>query len=158
MVSKDPFALNWALYVFRCVFMLSSEPFFPQRFPLNHLSSFWGTLYHCPDVALLDLRMAEMGGMDVIKVIQAQVPTAQIIGLTTYDHDEDIYWSLQAGAKAYPLTDTSREELLTCIRNVHAGQTHVPSAIAAKLANRRNGSALTARKRSSSPSNAALCD
>lgn len=103
-------------------------------------------LLHRPDVALLDLRMAEMDGVDAIAAIRAQVPTARIIVLTTYDHDEDIYRSLQVGAKAYLLKDTPREELLACIRTVHAGQTHVPSAIAAKLANRRNDSALTARE------------
>jgi two-component system NarL family response regulator len=103
-------------------------------------------LLHRPDVALLDLRMAEMDGVDAIAAIRKQVPTARIIVLTTYDHDEDIYRSLQAGARAYLLKDAPREELLACIRTVHAGQTYLPSAIAAKLAHRRNDSALTARE------------
>ncbi len=103
-------------------------------------------LLHRPDIALLDLRMAEMDGVDAIAAIRAQVPTARIIVLTTYDHDENIYRGLQAGAKAYLLKDVPREELLACIRTVHAGQTYIPSAIAAKLANRRNDSALTARE------------
>jgi two-component system, NarL family, response regulator len=52
-----------------------------------------------PDVTLLDLRMPELDGVDVIKEIRATDKTARIIVLTTFDGDEDIYRAIQAGAK-----------------------------------------------------------
>src|SRR3989337_2956664 len=83
-------------------------------------------LLHHPDVALLDLRMPEMDGVEALVAICEQVRTARIIVLTTYADNEDIDRSFQAGAKAYLLKDTPREELLECIRAVHAGQTYFP--------------------------------
>jgi two-component system NarL family response regulator len=56
--------------------------------------------------------------------------------LTTYDGDEDIYRALHAGAKGYLLKDAPRDELLDTSRAVHAGQTRIPPAVAAKLAER----------------------
>ena len=78
---------------------------------------------HQPDVVLMDLRMPEMDGVEVILTIREQTPEARVIVLTTYDTDEDIYRALRAGAKAYLLKDTPREELLDTIRAVSAGRT-----------------------------------
>lgn len=93
-----------------------------------------------PDVILMDLRMPEMGGVEAITHIRAARPEARIIVLTTYDGDEDIYRALQAGAEAYLLKDTPRDELLEAIRAVHAGQKRIPSEVAAKLAVSRRAS------------------
>jgi two-component system NarL family response regulator len=99
-----------------------------------------------PDVVLMDLRMPEMDGVEAILTIREQTPEARVIVLTTYDTDEDIYRALRAGAKAYLLKDTPREELLDTIRAVAAGHTRVPSDVAAKLAERVSSEALTARE------------
>jgi two-component system NarL family response regulator len=101
---------------------------------------------HQPDVVLMDLRMPEMDGVEAILTIREQTPEARVIVLTTYDTDEDIYRALRAGAKAYLLKDTPREELLDTIRAVSAGYTRVPSDVAAKLAERISSEALTARE------------
>jgi len=101
---------------------------------------------HQPDVTLMDLRMPEMGGVAAIVAIREQFPQARIIVLTTYDGDEDIYRGLQAGAMAYLLKDTSREELLETIRAVHAGQRRIPPEVASKLAERIMGPSLTERE------------
>ena len=103
-------------------------------------------LQHRPDVALLDLRMPVMDGVDAIIAIRQQHPEARIVILTTYDDDEDIFRGLRAGAKAYLLKDVLRDELLTCLRAVHGGKTIIPPAIAAKLAGRMSTFALTARE------------
>ena len=71
---------------------------------------------------------------------------AHIIVLTTFDGDEDIYRAIKAGAKAYLLKDTAREALMDCIRRVHGGETCIPPALAAKLAERISGEALSARE------------
>jgi two-component system NarL family response regulator len=91
-------------------------------------------LLHRPDVALIDLRMPEMDGVDAIMAIREKAPSARAIVLTTYDDGEDIQRALRAGAKAYLLKDAPREELLACIHAVHEGRTLIPPAIAAKLA------------------------
>ena len=101
---------------------------------------------HQPDVVLMDLRMPEMDGVEAIVTIRAQTPEARVIVLTTYDTDEDIYRALRAGAKAYLLKDTPREELLDTIRAVSAGRTRVPSDVAAKLVERVSSETLTARE------------
>ena len=66
--------------------------------------------------------------------------------LTTYDGDEDIYRALQAGARAYLLKGMTTEELITAIRAVHAGKSHIPPAIAEKLARRMGAEDLTPRE------------
>lgn len=102
---------------------------------------------HKPDVTLMDLRMPGMDGVDAITEIRATHPGASIVILTTYDGDEDIYRGLRAGARGYLLKDARPEELVTCIRSVHAGRAYIPSEVAAKLAGRIGGDALTERER-----------
>lgn len=101
---------------------------------------------HRPDVTLLDLRMPELDGVGAIKEIRALDEDAHIVVLTTFDGDEDIYRAIRAGAKAYLLKDTAREALMDCIRRVHAGETCIPPMLAAKLAERVSGEALSERE------------
>src|SRR6267154_1895996 len=91
---------------------------------------------HRPDVTLMDLRMPELGGVEAITAIRKEFPDARLVVLTTYDGDEDIYRSLQAGARGYLLKDVFFEELETAIRTVHAGSRHIPAAIAERLVER----------------------
>jgi len=99
-----------------------------------------------PDVTLLDLRMPELDGVGAIREIREMDANARIIVLTTFDGDEDIYRAMKAGAKAYLLKDTAREALMECIRKVYAGETCIPSNLAAKLVERVSGEALSARE------------
>jgi two-component system NarL family response regulator len=101
---------------------------------------------HRPDVALLDLRMPELDGVSAIKEIRELDPNAHIVVLTTYDGDEDIYRAIKSGAKAYLLKDTARDALVDCVRKVHAGETYLPAPLAAKLAERVSGDALSTRE------------
>ena len=101
---------------------------------------------HRPDVALLDLRMPELDGVGAIKEIREVDPNAHILVLTTFDGDEDIYRAIKAGAKGYLLKDTAREALMDSIRKVHSGETCIPPRLAAKLAERVSGEALSARE------------
>jgi DNA-binding NarL/FixJ family response regulator len=101
---------------------------------------------HRPDVTLLDLRMPELDGVGAIKEIREVDPNAHIVVLTTYDGDEDIYRAIKAGAKAYLLKDTARDALVDTVRRVYAGETYLPPPIAAKLAERVSGAALSQRE------------
>ena len=87
-----------------------------------------------PDVTLLDLRMPEMEGVEVVRQIRLRDPHARVIVLTTYDTDDDIQRALKAGAKAYILKDISADALVACIHDVLAGKTYLAPAAAAKLA------------------------
>src|SRR4030095_6810317 len=101
---------------------------------------------HKPDVMLIDLRMPVITGVEAITAIRREFPEARLIVLTTYDGDEDIYRSLQAGAKGYLLKDMFFEELESAIRSVHAGSRCIPPAIAERLAERMASSDLTSRE------------
>ena len=81
---------------------------------------------HVPDVALIDFRMPGLGGAEVVAAVRAEFPAAQIIIITTYDTDEDLYQAVRAGARGYLLKDTSLDEFTDCIRRVSRGETRVP--------------------------------
>ncbi|MBD3885818.1 response regulator transcription factor [Phormidium tenue FACHB-886] len=99
-----------------------------------------------PDVTLMDLRMPGMGGVQAITVICNEFPSTQIVVLTTYDTDEEIYRGLRAGAKGYLLKDSEPEELLPAIRTVTKGQQYIPSNVAAKLVQRITAPELSDRE------------
>ena len=101
---------------------------------------------HRPDLAIMDLRMPKMSGVEAITAIRREFPAARVIVLTTFDGDEDIYRALQAGAKGYLLKDMFGEELIEAIRAVHAGKQRVPAAVAQRLAERMVGPSLTNRE------------
>lgn len=101
---------------------------------------------HQPDITLIDLRLPKLGGVDAISLIRKERPHARFIVLTTYDGDEDIYRALKAGAKAYLLKGMTSEELMAAIRSVHAGKSHIPPAIAERLAERMGAEELTPRE------------
>jgi DNA-binding NarL/FixJ family response regulator len=99
-----------------------------------------------PDVTLIDLRLPGMSGVDVIHRVREETPQARFVVLTTYDGDEDIYRALKAGAKAYLLKGMTSEDLISTIRTVHEGKSHIPAAIAEKLAERMGAEELTPRE------------
>lgn len=101
---------------------------------------------HQPDVTLMDLRLPRMGGVEAIQHIRQEAPQARVIVLTTYDGDEDIYRALKAGARAYLLKGMTSEDLVTTIRAVQAGKSHIPPAIAERLAERMGSEDLTPRE------------
>jgi len=101
---------------------------------------------HRPDVALIDLRMPVLDGVGTIREIRELDAGARLILLTTFDGEEDIFRAIRAGAKAFLLKDARREEILCCIRSVHAGQTVLALPLAGKLAERVGTAELTERE------------
>ncbi|MGC9952375.1 MAG: response regulator transcription factor [Bryobacteraceae bacterium] len=85
---------------------------------------------HRPDVTLMDLRLPGTNGTDAIVAIRGEFPQARIIVLTTSEADAEIQRALRAGAAGYVLKSARRNELLTVIRSVHAGNRCVPADIA----------------------------
>ncbi len=103
-------------------------------------------LLHRPDILLVDLRMPGMNAIEAMHAILEKAPEARIIVLSTYNLDEDIYQSLKAGAKAYLLKDSPREQLLESIRSVHAGRPSISPSIGVQLVARLRGPVLTDRE------------
>jgi DNA-binding NarL/FixJ family response regulator len=101
---------------------------------------------HVPDVTLLDLRLPDMSGIDVLIAIRGKFPEARIIMLTTFEGDVEIQRTLQAGARGYLLKNMPPTELLDVIRQVHAGKKRVPPEIASQLLEHMSDEVLTDRE------------
>lgn len=101
---------------------------------------------HRPDITLMDIRLPGINGTDAVVAIRGEFPQARIVMLTTSDGDAEIQRALRAGASGYLLKSTPKNELFTVIRNVHAGQRHIPTDVAARLAEHLGEDDLTARE------------
>ncbi len=101
---------------------------------------------HSPDITLMDLQMPGMSGIDAIRAIRAEFPEARIIILTTHAGDVQVSRAFKAGARAYLLKGSLRNELLETIRAVHSGQKRVSSEVAAEIAEHSADDALTPRE------------
>jgi DNA-binding NarL/FixJ family response regulator len=101
---------------------------------------------HRPDITLMDLRLPGMSGPEIIAAIRKETPDANIIVITTYDADEDVYRAVEAGARGYLLKGTFAEGMLEAIRHVHAGRRLIAPEVAARLADRVASPSLTSRE------------
>ncbi len=86
-----------------------------------------------PDVILMDIRMPECNGVQATREIHQRFPWIKILVLTTFDEDEYIWESLQAGAIGYLLKSTPSEQIANAIRTVHQGHSQLGPTIAAKI-------------------------
>ncbi len=86
-----------------------------------------------PDVVLMDLRMPVLGGVEATRRVRASEPRCQVIVLTTFDDDEEVFEALRAGAAGYLLKDAPLEKLLEAIRAAARGESFLQPSIAAKV-------------------------
>ncbi len=89
-----------------------------------------------PDVVLMDLRMPVMDGPTATRHIRANHPQVQVIALTTFDDDADVFSAIQAGAIGYLLKDASSERLMEAVRAAVRGESVLEPGVAAKLVSR----------------------
>jgi DNA-binding NarL/FixJ family response regulator len=101
---------------------------------------------HRPDITLMDLRLGTMSGLEAIRAIRREEPTARIIVLTMYQGDEDIHQALAAGAATYLLKDTLSDDLIRTVREVHAGGAPMGDDVRALLNERASQPPLTPRE------------
>jgi DNA-binding NarL/FixJ family response regulator len=99
-----------------------------------------------PDVALIDLQMPGMNGIDTIAAILQKWPGARCVVLTTYAGDVQATRALKAGAKGYLLKSMLRKELVDTIRIVHSGKNRIPAEIASEVASHLTSDSLSARE------------
>lgn len=101
---------------------------------------------HRPDVMLLDLRMPGDSGVVVVRRVRDEFPAARIIMLTSFDLEEEVFQSLDAGAQGYVLKSVGPEELVAAIRQVYSGRRCVPPAIERRLEERAETQPLSPRE------------
>ena len=83
-----------------------------------------------PDVVLMDINLPGMSGIECVRKLKAQMPKVQILMLTMYEDDENVFQSLVAGASGYLVKRTSPSELLNAIQEVHSGASPMSGKIA----------------------------
>lgn len=88
---------------------------------------------HQPDVAVLDIQMPGVGGIEATRRIKAEHPGVRVLILTAYDDDPYIFALLQAGASGYILKTAESGELVRAVRAVHRGESALDPAVAQKV-------------------------
>lgn len=91
---------------------------------------------HRPDVAVLDIQMPEMSGIEATRRIKARFPDIRVLILTAYDDDPYIFALIQAGASGYVLKTASAEQLVEAVRTVQRGDSALDPAVARKVVRR----------------------
>lgn len=99
-----------------------------------------------PDVALVDVSMPGIDGIETVRRLVARDPAATLLMLTSSEDADDLIAALDAGARGYVTKTVRYGDLVAAIREVHAGGRPLGEAIARKLAARDRNSPLTPRE------------
>ncbi len=102
-----------------------------------------------PQVALMDINMPHVNGIEALELFREQVPETRVLMLSMHDSREYISTSVMHGASGYVLKDVSTEEIVEAIETVAAGGTYFSSGVSDVLLERRASEAaqpLTARE------------
>ena len=86
-----------------------------------------------PDVVLLDIKLPDRSGLDLVSDLQRELPYCKVVMLTVYEDDELLLRALAEGARGYVLKGVSADELVRIIRAVQAGETYVTISMAGRL-------------------------
>jgi NarL family two-component system response regulator LiaR len=88
---------------------------------------------HAPDVALVDLLMPGIGGVEAIRLLKRVSPHTQVVALTSFHEDEHIFAALRAGALSYLLKDVPAAELAETVRRAARGESVLHPRVAARV-------------------------
>ncbi|MFF7355780.1 response regulator [Streptomyces filipinensis] len=86
-----------------------------------------------PDVAVMDIRMPGMDGIEATRLITAGPTTTRVLVLTTFDEDDHVYGALRAGASGFVVKDMELDDILAAIRVVAAGDALIAPAVTRRL-------------------------
>ncbi len=99
-----------------------------------------------PDVTLLDVRMPDKGGIDVLREILAADPQARVVMLTTSDVEEDVFRAIEDGALGYVMKESSIEVIGAAIRSAMAGDVFMTDDVRRIYETRKSAKGLSARE------------
>jgi NarL family two-component system response regulator LiaR len=102
-----------------------------------------------PDVALIDVAMPKLDGIEATRQIKALCPAVAVLVLSAYDDDQFVFGLLEAGAAGYMLKSVRGHEIVDAIRAVHAGESVLHPSVARKVLNRFAGVSSKPRERKS---------
>ena len=88
-----------------------------------------------PDVILMDIGLPGMSGIEGLKAIKPLFPEIEILMLTIYEDDDQVFQSLYAGASGYLLKKTPPAEILEAISEIHSGGAPMSAKIARRVLN-----------------------
>ena len=103
----------------------------------------------CPDVALLDVAMPKLNGIEATKSIKAACPNTAVLIVSAYGYGPYVLGAIEAGASGYLLKDARLRELVSAVRSLHAGEKVLDPAVARKVLDRL--SYATGKSREASP-------
>lgn len=89
-----------------------------------------------PDVAIIDIAMPRLNGIEATRQIKALLPATAVLILTAYDDDQYIFALLEAGAAGYLLKSVRSRELIDAVRAVHSGESVLHPVVARKVLKR----------------------
>jgi DNA-binding NarL/FixJ family response regulator len=87
-----------------------------------------------PDVAIIDISMPGLSGIEVVRRLHAELPATPTLVLTMHDEDEYVLHVVRAGASGFLLKDSATSELIQAVRDLHAGRKHFGGNAARVLA------------------------
>ena len=88
-----------------------------------------------PDVAIVDISMPGLNGIEVVRRLHAELPETRTLVLTMHEDEEYVLHVVRAGAAGYLLKDSPISELINAVQQLHAGRAHFGAAAARVLAN-----------------------
>ena len=94
----------------------------------------------------MDVRMPVVNGIEALEDIRRKAPDAKVLMLTTSDGDEDVFRSMNMGARGYMVKDESGEDLHVAIRTVASGEVFLPKRIKAIYDDRKKRPSLSERE------------
>lgn len=101
---------------------------------------------HRPDIVILDGRLPDLSGVEVLAALRAEAPDARVVMLSVDETEEDVHRAMEAGALGYLGKSAPWETLLHAVREAAQGRTYLPPPLAAHLEARRNRKLLSARE------------
>ena len=96
-----------------------------------------------PDIALLDIQMPRLNGLDAARRLRKEFPNVRVLMLTAFEDEPYILAALRAGVHGYLLKTASSDEMVHAIHAVAEGETALSPAVAKKLVQRASGGART---------------
>ena len=103
-------------------------------------------LEHRPDVMLLDVRMPDIGGIDVLHAVLAADPRAKVVMLTTSDVEEDVFRSIEEGAMGYVMKESPVENITAAIRSAMRGDVYMTDEVRRIYETRKSAKGLSPRE------------